>query len=168
MNQVYEPLKDPAADGYTFVGAAVDLTAENELSKPDWKEPLWAKFKAFCWGFSKAALIVVLVLAGVVLYQSYKNHAKTVEVIQNPPSGSPEIGASPKNKGLGYGKSHTSNKADKSATENIATDAINTPSATIIEAVKPSAKKPVSKESLPTEFDKQLAEFETRIKKEFP
>ncbi len=103
---------------------------------------------------------IALAVSAVHFVKQYNNHTEKVQAIQNPPSGSPEIGASPKNKGLGYGKSHTPNKADKSATENMATQAINTPAMSIFEGEKPPTKKPLIDDGFTAEFDKLVRNFE--------
>lgn len=143
----------------------IDHTIEQALapSKEDWREPLWAKFKAFCWGFGKAAALIALFLAGVALYQGYKNHSATVEAIQNPPSGSPEIGASPKNKGLGHGESHIPNKASKNATNKIANEALNTPAKASFDAKKIPVKKPKISDDFTADFDKQVINLESQL-----
>ena len=166
MTETYNPLKDPTADGFTFVGVAVDPAIEQALapSKEDWKEPLWAKFKNWVIGFSKAVCVVALGVAvgyGILAFgKDYLAHQKTIEAIQNPPSGSPEIGASPSVKAVP--------KRQKSATENIATKAINTPAKPSFEGVKTPAKKPVIDDSFTSQFDQDLSKFEAIIKKEFP
>lgn len=164
MTETYNPLKDPLADGYTFVGATVDLTAE-ELSKPDWKEPLWVKFKAFCSGFGKAVFWVAVLIACVGLYLGYKNHTSEVSTIQNPPSGSPEMG-----KSLVKENAKNLNKpnAKKSAPKNEANVALNTPAMPSFEAGKVPVKKTKVKDDFTAEFDRDLSKFETNLKKDFP
>lgn len=83
-----------------------------------------------------AAGCIALAVSAVHFVSQYNEHEKRVEAIQNPPSGSPEIGASPKNTGLGYGKSHIPNKTSKNATNNIANEALNTPAMPSFEGEK--------------------------------
>lgn len=190
MNQVYEPLKDPTSDGFKFVGVAVDPAIEQALapSKEDWKatsqsalsganaapDATPAQAGSF-WRWFKAGAVVLFFVIGWLAYSQYQTHKANVAQIQSPPSGLPEIGASPKNKGLGYGKSHTPNKADKSATDNIADKAINTPASDGFYGLKShekapekQAKKPKIKDDFTADFDRDLSKFETDLKKEFP
>jgi hypothetical protein len=70
MTEPYDPLKDPASDGYKFVGMAVDPAIENALApeKVDWKEQPWAKFKSYAIGFGAALLVVGAIVAAIAYF----------------------------------------------------------------------------------------------------
>lgn len=156
MTSTYDPIKDSSADGYTFVGAAVDLTDEKPLSKEDWKDPLWVKFKWFCAGFGKAVLVIAVFLALVVGYLGYRKHTAEVGAIQNPPSGSPEIAATP-------GKTPTSKTAAKAATKTVAIPPISITTVPISAASKSDIKRSITDDGFTAEFDKNLANFESQL-----
>jgi hypothetical protein len=171
----YDPLKDPTSDGFVdlpkqaWKAGASGLDAAN--AAPDATHAQSGGF----WRWFKWGAVALFFAIGWLAYSQYQAHKAEVAQIQNAPSGSPEIGASPKNTGLGYVISHIPNKADKSATDNIANKATNTPASDDFYGLKPhekppgkTVKKPRIKDDFNAEFDKEQARFEANLKKEFP
>ena len=177
MTDTYDPLKDPAADGYKFVGVAVDPNIEKALapSKDDWKatsqsalsganaapDATPAQSGSF-WRWFKWGAVALAFAIGWLAYSQYQSHKAEVAKIQSPPSGSPEIGASPSAKAAPNVK--------KSATDNIAAKAINTQASDGFYGLKAPefkqeklAKKPKIPDDFTVEFDKQVLNFESKL-----
>jgi hypothetical protein len=145
MNQVYEPLKDPATDGYTFVGVAVDPAIEQALA-PNWKEPLWAKFKSYAIGFGAAVFLIALLLSVLYLWKKTDASPQTEPVTMT-------IEPIPQ-----VADKSTVQKRVKAATENVAAKAINTKAApTVKESLTVEKTEPL------TDFDRDLINFERQI-----
>ena len=125
-------------------------------------------------GFWHMALVGAALVAGVLALglclgfgilhygRQHLAHQAKVSDIQNPPSGSPEIGSSPKNTGLGYGKSHVPKIKPQVATNKIATKAINTPAMPSFSPEK-APKQPEPLTPAEQDFAKQLAIFERKL-----
>jgi len=135
----------------------IDLTIEKALApdKPDWKEPLWAKFKSYAVGFGAALLVVGAVIAAIAYFA--EPLAPQTEVSTVEPA--PVAKAEPTRK--------AAKKPAKSATEKIAAQAVNA-TATAVTGNPVSVPKPRIKDDFNAEFDKEQARFEANLKKEFP
>jgi hypothetical protein len=118
----------------------IDPTIEKALapSKEDWREPLWAKFKKWAVGFGAALLVVAAIVAAIAYFMpslapQTEPVTMTIEPIPQP--------------------SHTlpSPKRQKSATEKIATQAVNTPASGGFYGIKPHEKTPEKQADKPAE-----------------
>jgi hypothetical protein len=160
----YDPLKDPASDGFVDVSKQAWKAGASGLDAAN-AAPLAPGSDRS--NLKKWLLIIALICAfaaGWSFYSNYQAHKKTVEAIQSPPSGSPEIGVSTINK-----KQPT--KTDKSAPKNGAKESTSTPASGGFYGLKHSEKspeKPRIKDDFNAEFDKEQARFEANLKKEFP
>lgn len=152
MTDTYDPLKDPTADGYTFVGVAVDPAIENALTpeKEDWKEPLWAKFKKWAVGFGAALLVVGAIVAAIAYFTpslAPDDTPSTMTIEPIPPAVTEKTKAAAKS---------TSRPADAAVTK---------PPEKQSEKA-PEASNPTIKESLTVEeLNKQLEQLNQQLKK---
>lgn len=155
MIEPYDPLKDPTSDGFKFVGVAVDPTIEKALAptKEEWKaasqsalgganaapDATPAQSNSF-WRWFKWGAVALFLGICWLAYSQYQAHKAEVTQIQNAPSVTPEIVASPSVKAATKGK--------KSATEKIAAQTANAPAMPSFEAEK-QPEKLIEKQSLP-------------------
>lgn len=183
MTEAYDPTKDPTADGYTFVGVAVDPAIDKTLapSKGEWKATSQSALTGanaapdatpahsgnFWRWFTRCAAVVLLGVCWL-MYSRHQAHKAEIAAIENPISEPAEINTSLKSTGMGYGKSNIQNKASKSATENIAAKTLSTPDSGGFYGLKPSSKKPSIDDRFTSQFDKDLSQFESTMKKELP
>jgi hypothetical protein len=164
----YDPLKDPTSDGFVdlskqaWKAGASGLDAAN--AAPDATHAQSGGF----WRWFKWGAVALFFAIGWLAYSQYQAHKAEVAQIQNAPSGSPEIGASPNAK-------KQPAKPDKSAPKNGANGAANTKASDRFYGLKPheippekEVKKPRIKDDFNAEFGKEQARFETNLKKEFP
>ena len=132
----------------------IDNDIEKALApdKPDWKEPLLAKFKSYAIGFGAAVLLVALLLSVLYLWKG----SEAALAPQTEPTMTiyplPQVTA----KALAQ-------KRAKVATEKIATQSINTPAMPSFEAGKQPVKKPQIDDGFTTELDKQVLNLESKL-----
>ena len=130
----------------------IDNDIEKALSpdKPDWKEPLWAKFKSYALGFGAAVVFVALVLTAVYFWLKPEPLAPqteptmTIEPIPQVTAKAP------------------AQKRAKVATEKIAAQAINTRDTPDM-GIPVSVPKPRIDDGFTAEFDKQVLNFESKL-----
>lgn len=128
----------------------IDLTIEKALApeKPDWREPLWAKFKSYSIGFGAALLVVGAIVAAIAYFApplapQTEPVTMTIEPI-------PQVTA----------KAPTQKRA-KAATEKIAAQASN--AAPVSDMGIPISQKPRIDDGFTAEFDKQVLNLESKL-----
>lgn len=182
MNQVYEPLKDAAADGFVDLSSSPTkaewkATSQSALGMANDAPDATETEKKSFWTAFRVCVALVLVFAvfwacKVHFTKKYEDHEARVGQINAPASGSPEVGASSVNKNA---KNLTKPNSKESATKKIVDEALNTLPSNGFYGLKPhekppdkQSKKPKIKDDFTAEFDREQIKFETNLKKEFP
>lgn len=187
MNTTYDPLKDPAADGFVDLSQSPTkvewkATSQSALNEANAAPDASASERKGMSMMLKCSIFLALAFAvfwaGKVHFtKKYEDHEARVSSIKTQPSGSPEIGASPTGKRVTPPKpvAKPSVKAPESATQNIATQAINTPAMPSFEAEKQHGKTsglalpsalalPSNPSPAQLEFNRNLEIFKGNIK----
>lgn len=136
----------------------IDNDIEKALSpdKPDWKEPLWAKFKSYAIGFGAAVLVVALLLSVLYLWKG----SEAAIAPQTEPTMT--VYPLPQNQAKDQFV-----KTNKKVTQAVKKSEVK-PTVNEMETVGKPIVQPRIDDGFTAEFDRDLSKFETNLKKEFP
>jgi uncharacterized membrane protein YebE (DUF533 family) len=114
-----------------------------------------SRFKAWI----LVAVLVAVCGVGWVIYSKYQAHKAAVNAIKTAPVVLPEISSA---KAVAVNPA-TQKKSNKTATQNIAKETINTPAIPSFEAEKTPIKKQRIDDSFTAEFDKLVLNLESKL-----